>query len=224
MNPNQDNIGPAREELLAAYVDGELTGHERFELEAWLAVNPQARAAADSQRRLVRLCQETLPEDPSEEVWAHTLAEIETGLMAARSTASPIRETECGRVSNRSSRYKVLGRWSTAAAALLMLCALDRNGSIDGPLRPGIEPFPVTTTEDVDIITLHAADADRLAVGNSPLRDPIDLAQPGDIVVVSVKPDLDGMWPYVRVPAENVYAPMIVAPIGKEQAKEAPSP
>jgi hypothetical protein len=81
------------------------------------------------------------------------------------------------------------------------------------------EPFPVASAEDVDIISVEAADAGTLVIGEPPLKEPLVWASAGDVTLERVEPDWDGMVPEVRMPSEGPDPPMIVAPLEGGPAK-----
>lgn len=210
MIPDRQNADRLRDELLAAFVDGELTATERLDVEAWLARDAAAAALVEGQREVCQLSQTSQPPEPTAASWARTLAAIEAALSLAAAGPS-LDMRPLGHPALRPAWRTAVLRWAGGAAAVFLVLFLN-------PLAPQPEPFPVTATEDVDILTLHAADADRLVVGDLPLRDPLNLAIPGDVVVVSAKPDVDGMVPYLRINADNP-APMVVVPLGTETGK-----
>ncbi len=211
MTRDRDNLPPAPEALLAGYVDGELTAAERAAVETRLARDPAAAAEVEGQRALLRLWPTVPPPEPSPFLWARTLTGITAGLAVAGAVPTAVvRAVKLP--ARRPAWFRAALRWTGAAAAVLLVLVLNPMAPHEPAPVPAAEPFPVATSEDVDIVTLNAADADRLVVGNVPVRGPLDLAAPGDVVVVSIQPDVDGMLPYLRIHAENP-SPMIVAPL-----------
>lgn len=57
---------------------------------------------------------------------------------------------------------------------------------------PVVIPFAVASDNDVEILSMDAADADALVVGEAPMHGPVVLAGPGDVIVDSLLPD-EGM-------------------------------
>jgi anti-sigma factor RsiW len=211
MTRDHDNLPPAPEALLAGYVDGELTAAERAAVEARLAHDPAAAAEVEAQRQVLRLWPTVPPPEPSPLTWVRTLTGITAGLAVAATV--PTAAVRAVKLSvRRPVWFRAALRWTGAAAAVLFVLVLNPMASHEPAPVPSAEPFPVATPDDVDIVTLNAADADRLVVGNVPVRGPLDLAAPGDVVVVSIQPDVDGMLPYLRIHAESP-SPMIVAPL-----------
>ncbi|HEV3203485.1 MAG TPA: hypothetical protein VGY77_03840 [Gemmataceae bacterium] len=220
----QNHNVPPREEMLAAYVDGELNSAGRLEVEAWIVSHPETAAELEALRQFKQFWQATRAFDPSEGVWAQTLENITTGLVQPKLASAPGFPTAAAKPAHDFSWVRGIVRWTSAAAVFVGLMALDSRSPRDPLSVPSMDPYPVISTEDIDILTVHAADAGRLVVGKSPLTEPLDIAEPGDIVVVSVKPDIDGMLPYMRAPAEDRHAPMMVVPLGAEIPRERPVP
>ncbi len=212
------------EALLAGYVDDELTAEERRAVAAWLDRDPEAAAEAEGQRELLRLWSAVAPPEPGAFTWARTLTGITAGLALAGAAGAPAVVRAAKLPVRRPAWVRAAVRWTGAAAAVLLVLVLNPM-ALHGPPTPvpTAEPYPVATSDEVDIVTLNAADADRLVVGNVPVRGPLDLAAPGDVVVVSIQPDVDGMLPDLRVHAENP-SPMIVAPLGSGNGADNPSP
>jgi hypothetical protein len=194
-----DPGGPSREEL-AAYADGELRGAARARVQAWVVAHPEAAAEVESLRRLDRLCRAAAPAEPSEATWAGLLDRIEREAAHRRRPARPWLP--------RLARLMV--PLAGAAAVLLALWSYPvapRSGNPDY-----VEPFPVASSDEVEIISLADADQPMVVVGKSPLSEPIVLGRPDDMSDLDIKPDVDGMVPTVR-PIEGGSV-VIVAPLG----------
>jgi hypothetical protein len=156
-------------------------------VEAWLAAHPEAAAEVEAQRRLAELCRTATPPEPGEAAWAALGERIAAGVGTAR-----------GRPGRRFAWIALVG--SLAAGLFLAWLAL-------GPVPRGpapepapvavVEPYPVVSPEDVEIISIAAADRDALVVGEPPLREPLVLVAPGEVEVQSIGPEADGMVPYV---------------------------
>jgi hypothetical protein len=86
--------------------------------------------------------------------------------------------------------------------------------SPDGtPLRP----FPVASAEDVEIISINAADLAALVVGQPPVTRPLVLASAGDVTIHTAGDDVEIIRPEEN--PEGPSAPWIWAPrdpAGKE--------
>jgi anti-sigma-K factor RskA len=196
MSPRR--MGPAggpRPEQLAAYVDGELDPADRAEVDAWLAQHPESAAEVEALRSLARLWQSAAPPEPSETRWARALAGIEAGLSAATSVVS----------ARRRQRLWGLVALATAAAAVVLAVLLSRPAPVVPPGEE-TEPLPVVSADDVEIISMHTADARALVIGAPPMGDSFDLLGPGEASVEDVKGDMEGMDPYYSRDA----APMII--------------
>jgi hypothetical protein len=198
-------------ELLAAYADDELGTKDRENVETWLAGHPEASAHIEALHEMGQLWQETQPDEPDDSAWEAVLSGIENGLKKTKAPAATRQETK--RATNRISWASMLIRVASAAAAILLLMALDRMSPQEPSLSGPIEPWPLASSDDVDIISMHGRDTGLLVVGEPPLREPLALASAGDVFVESVHPDEDGMVPYVLLEEVNLGAPMIVAPL-----------
>ena len=188
---------------LAAYVDGELHGNRREQVDAWLAHHPDAAAELRAHRRLAQVWQASSPPEPSLEQWRAVLERV--------ASTTPVRR------SPRPVRWQrfygiAIAVAGTAAAVVLAL-------SLDHADPQGREPLVVVTPEDVEIVSVSAADRMTLVVGVPPLQGPLELVSPGDIESLSVRPDSDGMLPHVPTDAGPA-APMIVAPLNEEAFPE----
>lgn len=208
---NEDSA-PALEQLVA-YVDGNLDEAAREQVERWLHAHPQAAAEMEGHRAVARLTREAGVPEPKAGVWALVLARIEAALAGGTATVLPAREAGPARARGRYRRAS-LAVAAVAAAVVLGVIVL-------GPARLGqktapsaVEPWPVATAADVEIISLDAADLKALVVGQPPLREPLVLAAAGDVELENVEPDpTDGMVPRLRVETQGLTVPMIVAPL-----------
>jgi len=111
-----------------------------------------------------------------------------------------------------------------AAAAVVLALILSRPSGPE-PAQPeppvqGIaaeeEPYPVASAEDVEINSMDHADVVALVVGEPPLREPLVLVSPRDISVESVEPDVDGVFPDMRL-LDGPVTPMVRMPLSKEE-------
>jgi hypothetical protein len=200
MNHSADPSETPLGEQLAAYVDGELDTAGCQRVQVWLAEHPEAAKEIHEQRRLAQLWRAALPPEPPEPQWATAWTGIETALTARR-------------------RHRLAGiiMLLGAVAAIVVFLMLPRP-----PRDMGDQPAPnlddlisVAAPEDVDIISMEAADANTLPVGDPPVRDALDLASYNEVVVTRVEPDIDGVMPNVHGKLGNL-SPMIVAPLGAE--------
>jgi hypothetical protein len=182
---------PPRQEELAGYFDGELTGARRQLVEQWLADHPEALADLEEWRQLADLTRATRPVEPASQSWSALLERV-------HSATAP--------------RPRRLHRWliaATAAAAALLLFLYRAPTELDA------EPLQIASPADVEIISMDADDADALVVGHPPLPEALVLVEPADINVEHIEPDHDGSMPSVRWWV-GVEAPMIVATLSPE--------
>src|SRR5208282_5593574 len=78
-----------------------------------------------------------------------------------------------------------------AAALLLVLCWPHGDRSAKDHEVP--ESLAVVSSEDVEIVSLRAADRATLVVGVPPVTGPLVLVVAGDVEFQRVEPDADGM-------------------------------
>jgi hypothetical protein len=191
---------------LADHADGRLDASAAARVETWLAGNPRAAAEVAAERRLHRAWRETQPPEPSAAAWAATLDRV-----AAR---IPIRPP--APVGRRRSR---LAGWAALAAALLVaLTSLFFLSRTPPPPRPHEDPWPVVSADEVEIVSMADPDARALVVGRPPLAGPMLLVSTGELTLINVQPDTDGMRPR-KIVAEAGDVPMIVAPLGRQPAR-----
>jgi hypothetical protein len=197
--PANDSGGPSREEL-AAYADGELRGAARARVQAWMADHPEAAREVVALRELKQVFRATAPAEPNETTWATVLERIEREATLRRQPAR--------------GWFARLARWTVplaGAAAVLLTLAFYPATPTPAP-REHVEPFPVVTPDDVEIISLADADHRAVVVGRPPLFEPIVLGRPSDMSDFDFRPDVDGMVPAIH-PGEGGSV-VIVAPLG----------
>jgi hypothetical protein len=210
MKWKRSNPEPTPEQL-AAWADGEMERADAERIEAWLLAHPSAACEALAGRRITRLYHEQPLTEPSDRAWQMTLAAIEEGLAHPRVPVRP-----------RWPLRLVLGLTAVAAvvAGMVLARSLWTEKAPDQPL-PGVvenkaiepttpeddEPFPVATVGEVNILSIDAADADRVAMGQ-PLFGTFEIAGPEDIEIVEMEPHPeDGRMPRLQRGPE---VPMIV--------------
>jgi anti-sigma factor RsiW len=185
-------------EQLAAYVDGQLDPALRNHVETWLRNHPEATAEIEEECQLARLWRATTPMEPEETKWATVLARIDIGFFRAQ--ASRLRRR----------RFIGVGAAVALAATLLLLLVWpQRPEPAEAPASA--EPLAVVSPDDVEIVSLRAADRVTLVVGVPPLTEPLVIASPGDVELQHVEPDADGMVPDIHMDEMSDTA-MIVTP------------
>jgi hypothetical protein len=188
-------------ERLAAYADGELDDASRDAVECWLATHPETAHEIKGQRDLLRAWQRLPAPAPSAAAWERVLTGIEAGL-AERSHSRPRRVAGLPWIAATLA--------ATAAAACVLVALWPAPAPVEEPQPPIIaeapvpenEPFAVATNEDVAILTIDDEDVNLLIVGVPPLREPIELATKGDIIVNKVEPSEDGVLPKMWTPSD----------------------
>jgi len=191
-------------ELLAAFADGELDGRDdavelRARVEAWLDANPQAQSELAGNQRLKSLLDRTAPPSPTSETWRGILDRIENRPIVPSARRAP-------------SAMWIFG---AAAGAACLLWVILLAGSFVKPSATPIEVFVVATDADVEIVHVEGDAIDGLVVGRLPLHGVLELADPGEVTVMSVTPARrDNMMPTVHI--EGPRRPMIWAKLEGE--------
>ena len=101
---------PVSDEILSAFVDGELTSDERAEVERWLERNPQARETVDGFRRLSGLFETMARSEVPAEFPIEVLQRAERKMLLADAGSA--------------SRQKRARRWLLALAAPIAVAAM----------------------------------------------------------------------------------------------------
>jgi hypothetical protein len=188
-------------ELLAAYADGELpeSATLRKQVADWLASHPEAAAELAAQAELRRLWQATTPADPGEAAWEAVRSRVAAGIPGLGAKAP-------GRGIRRRLLWAVGGLGAAAALLWLALTGLPpAPPTVVHPNPPGpgivqVEPLPVATEDEVQILQVRGADTGTVVVGSLPVRAPLELAGPGDVTLKSVQSaPPDNMVPDVRL-------------------------
>lgn len=148
------------------------------------------------------------PAEPSEAEWATVLEGVRRGLERPHVTATPVA---------RRWRLGALMAAALAAAAVVAL-ALAIPYFRTAPLEitdehADVVQFPVTDTEDVEILSVDTADSGAIVVGDLPLQKPIVFMEPGDVALRSLQRDAEGDFPDVHMHPEGEQSPMIWAPL-----------
>jgi anti-sigma factor RsiW len=189
-------------EWLAAYLDDELDQKTREKVEEWLAGDATARADLEGQRRLLKQWRETTPAEPAAAAWSALLANLEK---APRQLPKPWRFW--------NSPGWVAGILACTAAALWLALSLTspRDVTPQGDDVSEAAPFAVATADEIEILSVEGADHPSVAVGEMPVRGPLELLAPGEMTVTSVQPDArDNMTPVVPQASDT---PMFWAPL-----------
>jgi anti-sigma factor RsiW len=178
----------------------------RQRIEHWLTDHPEAAAEVAAQRRLNRLMRQTAAPAPGDAAWATLWERISQAPAPAVLKRAPSR-----------------GRWAWPAAVLLaaavaasLVIAVLAPGPQGGSAPEEVEPFPVVSAEEVEIIRMNGADADVLVVGVPPVAEPLPVANPGEVTLVDIDPGDDDL-PDVHMGAQDV--PMIWARLDDEVGK-----
>jgi hypothetical protein len=196
-------------EQLAAYTDGELDrcpagAALKRRIEDWLADHPDAAAELQAQHHLAGLWKLSTALEPAESSWAGVWDRVNAAFLPPKGKRS-------GGVLPRRLGWVGLFLAGVAAALLVALnLPRPRTGGLT-PLRSppparDVEPFPVVTTDDVEIIRVDGQDTKHLVVGKPPVTGELKLVGPDD-VAISLPRD-DGQPADMRVVGEES-SPMI---------------
>jgi hypothetical protein len=205
MLPRKSNaVGSPNPVDLAAYADGELKGIARERVQSWLIEHPEAAADVDAIRSLDRLCQGATPSEPSETSWTTVLQRIEKQVEQGR--------RQCA-AAGRPRLLRILVPL-TAAAAVLLAVFVHQRASRETISGESLEPLPVATADDIEIISMDDGDRSALVIGKPPLFEPMVLVAAGDTSEIHIQPDSgDGMKPSIARPVDGMATTMIVAPL-----------
>ena len=199
--------------LLAAYVDDELAEPERRRLESRLESDSDLADELALQIEYLPRNSEfwagVQPAAPSEDAWAKVWKNVERGIDEQRPRVRGPRN----RWWRRGLLAAVLAVTPTAAAAVAIGLAIQPPAAVNPQVAPTEpesieEPFAVATINDVEILSVRDADASCLVVGESPLNEPITLANSTDVRLDSLPPDWDGQIPQAEL-GGGAGAPMI---------------
>ncbi len=176
-----DNEWSPSGEELAAYAAGRLDqdgpqASLRGRIKDWLADHPAAAAEVEGQIRLLRLWRDTAAPDPGEAAWARVWAHL--------------KDTPVGTAPRPGTPWKRRLTWAAAlvlgsAAAVLLTVTLVSPWGADQP-PANLEPFPVASADEVDIIRVDGADADTLVVGRLPVDGPLPVATADEVEIVRI--------------------------------------
>lgn len=200
MKPRRRFVCQPRVDELTAYVDDQLSPPDRQRVEEWLADHPQAAAELRAHERLQALYEKSAAGDPD---WSDSLETIEQGIVEQGKRAHE----------RRLPRWGLVGAVSAAAVLLAVLAANRPQSDPVAPAVPAVLPFPVASMDDVEIISVDAADTDALVVGVLPLEKPIVLMEHGDVELTSIEKDAHADFAHLRWHPEEDDSPMIWAPL-----------
>jgi hypothetical protein len=201
-------------ELLAAFLDGELTADDRQMIQDWLTCHPEEAELVQTHRNLLRFWRESAPPEPEEKAWREVLAHIES----CGTSRTYDRNTHAGGVVRSStldsrssapsrSRWIRTGLLALAAAAAVILAVFNphkepppKSGRVQLAVEhPLGDDLTLLTPDDVDLVSMEMTDTKLLVVGKLPVEEPIELVAKGDVTLHNFRED---MAPMIIVPIE----------------------
>lgn len=199
---NYQSIPPPWAERLAGYFEGTLPLQERQRVADWLAQHPDVAAEFTALQEVQHQVRSASVPEPSERIWAAVRERIEQGLAQTA--------TEQKAESGRGSRWGTAA-WAAAAAGILVLVGWHHwtPKPIDGVAEMA---FPIASPEDVEIVSVDAAGARALLVGEPPVQAALVMMAAGDATLKSVEIVPAGQFPEVWMGPGEQESPMIVAP------------
>lgn len=196
-----DSLFPPWADRLAAYFDGTLAPQDRQRVDAWLADHPDvADELGELQQLRQALRAASLPE-PTDEAWAAVRERIEQALVQPAHQPA----ATAARPGNRATAWR-----AAAAAGILLAAALLYWQSRQGSDKESV--FQVASADDIEILSVDAAGARGLLVGEPPLPAPMVMMAAGDARLRSVEIVPAGQFPEVWMGSGEQESPMIVAP------------
>lgn len=170
------------DELVSAYVDGELSPEDAARVEAYMAAHPASRGAAEDYRRLDTLARASLPAPAApEERWARVREAVLAGIAGRAESTEKLRRRR-GRVFRVRAAAFAAGLLAAAACGLFAVLPARPEREVAAPrpvldIEPGSRYIPqVMTSADgrvvgVTILSLPpSADGDGAEEGEEPER------------------------------------------------------
>jgi anti-sigma factor RsiW len=191
MRGHDANEAPSPPQL-AAYFDGELDPVVRARVAAWLTDHPDVAADLEAQRSAREAAQAAPPPEPCEAAWSAVLDRIDerTQIIRAKQRRDRLRFWR------RRAFWLRAGAGTGVAAAVLIALLLRQplkdakapNTQVQPPAPPMVvaHVLPVADDEEVEIISMDAADAPAVVVGRLPMPKKFELAATGEVVVHEV--------------------------------------
>jgi len=201
----RDRNRPTREptpEQLAAYLDGELTGAARLEVEAWVAEHPDAAPArdavfADHDDPLARAWHATQPADPPVAAWSGVLGRIDAALPPPPPAVVPPPAVLPARRRSRAGLVLAVVAAAAAAVAAVLL------GRAFWPTKPDApKPEPERIARDQKQPGREPEES------TEPEKEPFAVALPTQVRVIS----MDGDDTHVEVYGEMVSSLVVGEP------------
>ncbi|MCI0456079.1 MAG: hypothetical protein L0Z62_03745 [Gemmataceae bacterium] len=216
-----DHWAPTPEQL-AAYADGELDCPElaslKQRIESWLARHPEAATEVESQRQLTALWQATTPPEPSAAAWAGVQARLQSAPLAPK--GAPRRSLHlvacaaAALAAGAAAVWLLVAFLRPTAQPDLARQQLPQPQPRQGPAKPPeprpepVQPFPVASADEVEILSIHGEDRNTLVNRFWPVSTPLVLLLPGEAEITRAERE-------VRMGGSG--SPMIWTPLDEER-------
>jgi hypothetical protein len=163
---------------LAGLADGELSGQDRAEAEAWVESDAAAREEHQAQLQFSprsHFWSRVAPPEPTPAAWADTLERIRRGVGPV---AVPLPMPAPG-------RHRAWAISAIAAAILFAVGVLSipRGGPVNRNSLSSAESLPVVGHHEVEIVSVQGDGFDSFVVGKPLLSGPLDVVTVGDTVL-----------------------------------------
>jgi hypothetical protein len=199
MNPeHRDGWRKLDPRLLAAYADGELDPRQQAAVENQLATDREARNEVAHQRAVTDAFRNASIPEPDESRWNDSLAIIRLRLGKEKAWRS-------GRI---RGWWVGIGMAAAVLAFALVLRYTQRTIPVPetSPALPN-GPLEVVSADDVVITSIDDDAREAVVVGDMPVRDPLVLADHGEIRIDQMLPEQGMQTQYSQ---EGVTNPMII--------------
>jgi anti-sigma factor RsiW len=178
---------------LAAYLDGELEGRDdmadrRARVEAWLEAHPEALEQCAEQKKLQQLWLETTPAEPTPSAWARCRAGIDAKRIPQQNRTPRGRRSWIALSALAASVILVVG----IGFGIWRVWQADPHNHAPVAVAPhhqdDDEVLEVAQSHEITILRVEGADTESLVVGTPPLEGELELAGPGEVRVLHVRP------------------------------------
>jgi len=194
---------PHSDDLLSAYIDGELTPEEQARVERWFEASPAARQELEDLRSISELVRNLPERSLGPDFAAEVLAAAERRMLLPEPGPAPIVPAEAPAVhAPGNSQPATVRRWSArwlavgapvAAAVALLIGTQFMDERADGPLvaerGAGLESRPAVPEQAGAPVALRSADEDGAALAQTPAGGQTPAGEGGEVAARSAPQD-----------------------------------